>query len=106
MSKHHERVGRVSEPVQVYLSRTEAGQLNRLAVALDATKSDVLRRGLDALERQLSDPGQHPLERIMAMDADDMSPARYDVAREHDRFFAESELAATRPKRKRPARAR
>lgn len=41
---------RVAEPVQVYLDRPYRERLERLAASLGATKSDVLRRGLDALE--------------------------------------------------------
>ena len=40
----------MAEPVQVYLARPDRERLERLAAALDATKSDVLRRGLEALE--------------------------------------------------------
>jgi hypothetical protein len=52
MTHAHERKkpGRVAEPVQVYLDRPDRERLERLATALDATKSDVLRRGLAALE--------------------------------------------------------
>jgi len=56
MKKRHERVarpGRVAEPVQVYLERPDKDRLERLADRLSATKSDVLRRGLEALESQL-----------------------------------------------------
>lgn len=42
--------GRVSEPVQVYLAGPDLDRLERLASRLGATKSDVLRRGLSALE--------------------------------------------------------
>lgn len=42
--------GRVSEPVQVYLAGPDLDRLERLASRLKATKSDVLRRGLSALE--------------------------------------------------------
>ncbi len=52
---------RVSEPVQVYLGRAQREQLERLAAQLGATKSDVLRRGLDALEslsRRPTAPGR------------------------------------------------
>ncbi len=42
--------GRVSEPVQVYLAGPDLDRLERLAARLSATKSDVLRRGLSALE--------------------------------------------------------
>src|SRR5439155_1505634 len=51
---------RVSEPVQVYLDAVERQRLERLAEQLGATKSDVLRRGLQVLERQASDPDPHP----------------------------------------------
>lgn len=44
--------GRVAEPVQVYLAPPDSERLERLAKQLDATKSDVLRRGLLALESQ------------------------------------------------------
>ena len=44
------RQGRVAEPVQVYLDRADRDRLERLARQLDTNKSDVLRRGLAALE--------------------------------------------------------
>jgi hypothetical protein len=44
--------GRVSEPVQVYLAGPDLELLDRLATRLGATKSDVLRRGLTALDAQ------------------------------------------------------
>ncbi len=44
------RAARVAEPVQVYLATSDMERLERLASALQATKSDVLRRGLSALE--------------------------------------------------------
>ena len=44
--------GRVSEPVQVYLAGPDLDRLERLASRLGATKSDVLRRGLTALEAE------------------------------------------------------
>ena len=57
MTPRHEgrnkREGRVGEPVQVYLTVPDRERLERLAAELDATKSDVLRRGLEALEAML-----------------------------------------------------
>lgn len=57
MTGSHERRGkrtsRVGEPVQVYLTVPERERLERLATELDATKSDVLRRALEALEATL-----------------------------------------------------
>ena len=54
MTKRHDRSrrqpGRVTEPVQVYLDPVDRERLERLAARLEVTKSDVLRRGLEALE--------------------------------------------------------
>jgi len=47
---------RVAEPVQVYLDRPDRERLERLASQLGATKSDVLRRGLEALESLVRRP--------------------------------------------------
>lgn len=63
MKPRHEkrpRRGRVAEPVQVYLDPADRERLERLAAELDASKSDVLRRGLAALEAQTrhSAPGR------------------------------------------------
>lgn len=63
MNKRHEqkKPGRVAEPVQVYLERPDRERLERLAEQLEATKSDVLRRGLEALESQVRRPaGRRP----------------------------------------------
>ncbi len=89
---------RVSEPVQVYLSSDDLQRLEWLTSELGATKSDVLRRGLEALERQHADPTRHPALGILALGDSAMAPApTYDVAREHDRFLAESEEASWQP---------
>jgi Arc/MetJ-type ribon-helix-helix transcriptional regulator len=111
MTPHHDkrRPRRVGEPVQVYLETPERDRLARLSAALNATKSEVIRRGLEALERQLADPDEHPALRIVGIAGDSGSAAaEYDVAREHDRFIAESETAACTPKprRSRAKRAR
>ena len=97
------RKRRVAEPVQVYLAAADRQRLERLAEQLDATKSDVLRRGLEALERQLLDPAQHPALRVIGIAGEETGPPLdYDVAREHDRFLAESEIASwSRAPRKR-----
>ena len=96
MKRHDKRRRGVAEPVQVYLDSAERARLERLTAQLDATKSDVLRQGLGALERQLTDPASHPALRIIGIAAG--YPRRpsvgYDVAREHDRFLAESERAS------------
>ena len=101
------RPPRVAEPVQVYLERPDAERLGRLASQLSASKSDVLRQGLEALELQLTDPATHPALRIIGIAGSEAPPkARYDVAREHDRFLAESEIASWQGARPRSRRAR
>ena len=97
MTRHHDKSRRrVAEPVQVYLDPPDRTRLERLATRLEASKSDVLRRGLEALERQLTDPATHPALRIIGIAGAyprGASPG-YDVAKEHDRFLAEGEQAS------------
>ncbi|WP_423927472.1 hypothetical protein [Candidatus Palauibacter sp.] len=88
--------GRVSEPVQVYLAPNERDRLERLRKELDTTKSNVLRRGLEALELQLSDPDRHPALSIIGIagatrSRGDLSP---DPARAHDDVLADAEIAS------------
>lgn len=49
-NEKHRRTSRVAEPVQVYLETSDRARLDRLTARLGTTKSDVLRRGLEALE--------------------------------------------------------
>lgn len=87
---------RVSEaaPIQVYLDRQEQGRLERLASQLETTKSEVLRRGLVALERELLDPAAHPGLRLIGLAATEVEGASpHDPAREHDRLVADDEEA-------------
>lgn len=101
-SSHERKPRRVAEPVQVYLDVPDRTRLERLAAQLDATKSDVLRRALEALEHQLTDPAEHPALRIIGIAAGHprrRSPG-YDVAREHDRFLAEPEVTSRKATRK------
>jgi hypothetical protein len=100
------RKGRVvAEPVQVYLEAPDRDRLERLAHQLDTTKSDVLRRGLEAMERQLFDPAFHPVLRIIGI-ADRERPGLppFDVGSEHDEELARGEIAswgAPPPRRRR-----
>lgn len=86
---------RVSEPVQVYLRPPERDRLKRLTARLDTTKSDVLRRGLEALENQLFDPGSHPALEIIGIASPADCPG-VDVARAHDEYLAASEIDSWR----------
>ncbi len=83
------RAKRVREPVQVYLDTPEQERLERLTEEMDTTKSDVLRRGLEALERELFDPEHHPALQIIGIAGVEQSQeCDFDVAREHDRYLA------------------
>lgn len=55
---------RVAEPVQVYLRPADRERLDRLAERLAATKSDVLRRGLEALEVQTAPSASSARSRV------------------------------------------
>lgn len=79
------------EPVQVYLDGPEQERLERLTSRLAATKSDVLRRGLEALERQVLDPSTHPALSIVGI-LNTAGAPEVDAAREHDRLLADSEV--------------
>ena len=109
MKKDHDkpRTGRVAEPAQVYLEPPDLDRLARLTAQLEATKSDVLRRGLAALERELLDPEQHPALRLIGIGrgAARRPAPDYDAAREHDRFLADTE-APLASVRRRPRGAR
>jgi hypothetical protein len=90
MSKRTRKV-RETAPVQVYLDREERDRLDRLSAQLGSTRSDVLRRGLEALERNLLDPGQHPALKLVGLVDREVRPGRVDPAREHDRLLSETE---------------
>jgi hypothetical protein len=96
--------GRVGKSLQVYLDADERRSLARLARQLGATKSDVLRRGLAALERQGLDPEAHPALQIVGLASRERPGGPpYKVAREHDRYLADSEQAGSvRPPGRRP----
>lgn len=104
MKRNHDKPPQaVREPVQVYLARPDRDRLARLTSQLETTKSDVLRRALEALERELTDPAEHPALRIIGIVGEvgkEPSPD-YDVAREHDRFLAEAEPDSWKSSRKR-----
>lgn len=95
---------REAAPIQVYLARDEQSRLGRLADELATTKSDVLRRGLLALEREVHDPESHPVLRMIGLVTGPLKRGPgYDVAIEHDRFLADSEVASwKKPRRQKP----
>ena len=89
---------REAAPLQVYLITDERERLERLADQLDASKSDVVRRGLLALERELMSPAAHPALRLIGIaDAESTAVSPTDAAREHDAVLADAEETAWPP---------
>ena len=103
MTQRHDKSGkRVSEPVQVYLDPGQRRQLDQLAADLSLSKSDVVRHALEALKRQMSDPAEHPALRIIGLVSAETGKAEgFDIAREHDRYLADSEQKSWKPAGKR-----
>jgi hypothetical protein len=93
MARYHDRKrkpGRVSEPVQVYLTQDDRATLQTLAEQLGLSMSDVIRRALSVLEQNVMDPKNHPALRLIGViDSPEMEPLSYDAAAEHDRFLAD-----------------
>jgi len=94
------RPARVREPVQVYLDPPDRDRLERLRAQLGSNKSDVLRRGLEALERELADPERHPALRIIGLARGPGARPDGDVARDHDRYLTDAEEASWQAPRK------
>ncbi len=92
--------------MQVYLAPTEHARLERLADRLATSKSEVLRQGIRALERQVTDPEAHPTLRLIGLGEGGDAEGEYDVAVEHDRFIAESEEISWTASRKKGVRSR
>jgi hypothetical protein len=87
---------RVGEPAQVYLTEADQARLERLTVQLGASKSDVLRRGLEALELQHMSPAAHPALRLIGLVDDVDESSAIDPARDHDRVLADNEVLSWR----------
>ena len=88
---------RVSEaaPVQVYLSTEERQRLEHLADHLETNKSEVIRRGLLALERELYDLENHPAIRLIGIGTEEIGPPLpYNVSTNHHRALADLEEAS------------
>jgi hypothetical protein len=95
--KHDKKPQRVGEPVQVFLGPADMRRLRTLAAQSGSSKSDVLRRGLAALEREISSPDDNPLFRLIGIIGRDTGTTGdgRDVAREHDAVLADSYESTT-----------
>jgi hypothetical protein len=86
---------REAAPLQVYLVADERDRLDRLVDQLDVSKSDVVRRGLLALERELLSPTGHPALRLIGIADSELGAAgETDAARNHDQVISEAEEAS------------
>lgn len=95
MIRYHE----TGAKIQVYLRPGERDQLDRLTTRLATSKSDVLRRGMEALERQLSDPGSHPALGVIGLIPPEPGcRAGRDIARDHDAWLVADEVASWSPR--------
>lgn len=92
--------------MQVYLAPNDHARLKRLADRLATSKSEILRQGIRALERQVTDPEAHPTLRLIGLGEGRDAEGEYDVAVEHDRFIAESEEISWTASRKKGVRSR
>jgi len=92
---------REARPLQVYLDAEEQARLQRLADQLGTTKSETVRRGLEALEQAVTDPEAHPALRIIGLVREERPAGAGDTAREHDTVLADLEEAGwALPRRK------
>ena len=93
MTTHHDS----GSKIQVHLRPAELRRLERLRSTLDTSKSGVLRRGLEALERQLLDPARHPALGIIGLvpaGAAIDPGSGPDAARDHDDCMVDAEIAS------------
>lgn len=87
-------VVKVREPVQVYLDRDDQERLRRIRNLAKVSKSEALREGLRALERELTNPDAHPALRVVGLARADAGAADGDPARHHDAALADDEVAS------------
>jgi hypothetical protein len=74
------------KPVQVYLDRSYLSKLSRLASRLGVSRAEVLRRGLDALARDVIPPEEDPAVQLIGL-MGDQSDSPGDLSIEHDRYL-------------------
>jgi len=84
MPKH----GKVREPVQVYLDRTDRSLLEEVAERTGLSRAEILRRGLRRVARELLEEGEPgaAFERLIGALGDD-PPLPADLAARHDAYL-------------------
>jgi hypothetical protein len=93
------RPKRVREPIQVYLDGAERSVLDRQADDLAVSRAEVLRRGLDALERQRRLTVYDALAPLVGGFSTSRAPT--DLAERHDDYLGRPARTAKRPSRRR-----
>lgn len=83
---NRDRTGRVREPIQVYLDRAERARLDRLARELGVSRAEVLRRGLDSLERRETQSFYQAFAPLVGAFRNAEAPG--DLAERHDEYLA------------------
>jgi hypothetical protein len=79
------RAKRVREPIQVYLDGAERSVLDRLARDLAVSRAEVLRRGLDVLQRQRQVSVYDALQPLIGAFGTPDTPT--DLAERHDEYL-------------------
>ncbi|MBI4063845.1 MAG: ribbon-helix-helix protein, CopG family [Elusimicrobia bacterium] len=74
------------ERMQIYLDSVMRRQLNRMAVVLGLSKSELIREGLRLLLAQRSAPGQDPLLQLRAYAG---RSGKTNISEAHDEYLAE-----------------
>ena len=74
------------KPVQVYLDRSYQSKLSLLTTRLGLSQAEVLRRGLDALMRNVIQPENDPAIQLIGL-MGDQSGSPGDLSVEHDSYL-------------------
>jgi hypothetical protein len=93
------RAKRVREPIQVYLDGAERSVLDRLARDLAVSRAEVLRRGLDLLQRQQRVSLYEGLEPLIGAFGTSETPV--DLAERHDDYLGRPVEKKAAPSRRR-----
>ena len=86
MTSKRKNRGQVREPIQVYLGSSERARHERLARDLGNSRAEVLRRGLQSLERGEASSLYDALEPLVGAFSNPRAPT--DLAERHDDYLA------------------
>jgi hypothetical protein len=81
--------GKVSEPIQVYLTPADRAMLDRVATAEGVSRAEVLRRGIRKLNADVLGDEHPVLKHIREMVEGPWLDGPNDMAERHDHYLAE-----------------